>query len=79
MKKVHLHEAKARLSGLVDLAQAGEEVVISRHGKAVAKLIGYAPKRAKRRLGILRGKIKFHKGWDDPLPNDILAAFEGRD
>ena len=79
MEKVQLHEAKARLSELVDRAQSVEEVVISRHGRAVAKLVGYAPRRAKRRLGILRGRIKFHKGWDKPLPDDILAAFEGRD
>jgi prevent-host-death family protein len=78
MKIFPLHEAKAKLSELVDCVQSGEEVVISRRGKAVAKLVGYAPKRAKRRLGILRGKIKFRKGWDDPLPDDILAAFEGR-
>ncbi len=79
MQKVQLHVAKARLSELVDRARAGEEVVISRHGKPVARLVGYAPKRARRRGGVLRGKIKFRKGWDKPLPDDILAAFEGRD
>ena len=79
MEKVQLHDAKARLSELVDRAQAGEEVVISRHGKAVAKIVGYAPKRARRLGGLLRGKIKFRKGWDAPLPEDILAAFEGRE
>ncbi len=79
MGKVQLHEAKARLSELVDRAQAGEEVVISRHGKAVAKLVGYAPKRARRRLGILRGRIKFRKGWDKPLPEDIFDVFKERD
>ena len=78
MEKVQLHDAKARLSELVDRAQSGEEVVISRHGKAVAKLVSYHPQRVKRRLGLLRGKIKFHKGWDDPLPEEILAYFEGR-
>lgn len=79
MEKVRLHEAKARLSELVDRAQSGEEVVISRHGRAVARLIGYGPKRAKRRLGgVLRGRIRFRRGWDKPLPDDILAAFEGR-
>ena len=78
MKQIPLRQAMARLSELLDRAQSGEEVVISRHGKAVAKLVGYAPKRAKRRLGILRGKIKFRKDWDDPLPEDILAVFEGR-
>lgn len=79
MEKVQLHEAKARLSELVDRAQSGEEVVISRHGKAVAKLVGYAPKRARRLGGLLRGRIKFRKGWDKPLPEDMLAAFEGRE
>ncbi|MCC6474673.1 MAG: type II toxin-antitoxin system prevent-host-death family antitoxin, partial [Burkholderiales bacterium] len=59
METVQLHAAKARLSELVDRAQAGEEVVISRHGKAVARLVSYQPKRARRRLGLLRGKIKF--------------------
>ena len=78
MEKIPLQEAKIRLSELVDRALSGEEVVISRHGKAVAKLVGYAPKRPKRRLGVLRGKIKFRKGWDEPLPEYILAAFEGR-
>ena len=79
MKRVQLHEAKARLSELVDRAQSGEEVVISRHGKVVAKLVGYRPKRARRLGGVLRGRIKFRKGWDKPLPENILAAFEGRE
>ena len=79
MQTVQLHEAKARLSELVDRVQSGEEVVISRHGRPVARLLGFAPKRARRRLGVQRGQIKFRKGWDDPLPEDILAAFEGRE
>jgi prevent-host-death family protein len=78
MEKVQLHEAKARLSELVDRAQSGEEVVISRHGRAVAKIVGYTRKRTARRGGVLRGKVKFHKGWDKPLPKEILAYFEGR-
>ena len=78
MKRFTLREAKARLFELVDRVQAGEEVVILRRGRPVAQLMSYAPKRAKRRLGVLRGRIKFRKGWDKPLPDDILAAFEGR-
>ena len=68
MKMIRIREAKARFSELVNCAQKGEQVVIFRYGKPVAKLIGYAPGGGKRKLGILRGKIKFHKGWDDPLP-----------
>ena len=78
MKRFTLREAKARLFELVDRVQAGEQVVILRRGRPVARLMSYAPKRAKRRLGVLRGRIKFRKGWDKPLPDDILAAFEGR-
>lgn len=79
MEKVQLHEAKARLSELVDRVQAGEDIVISRHGRAVARLMGYGARRGARRLGVLRGRIRFRRGWDAPLPDDLLAAFEGRE
>ena len=79
MKRFTLREAKARLSEMVDRAQAGEEVVILRRGKPVARLVPYTPKGARRLGGILRGRIKFRKGWDKPLPGDFLAAFEGRE
>lgn len=79
METVQLHEAKARLSELVDRAQAGEDVVISRHGRAVARLVGYKTRRGERRLGVLRGRIRFKRGWDAPLPDDLLAAIEGRE
>lgn len=79
METVQLHDAKARLSELVDRAQAGEEVVISRHGRAVARLVSCVAKGGTRRLGVLRGRIRFRRGWDEPLPDDLLAAFEGRE
>ena len=79
MKKVlQLHEAKARLSELVDRAQAGEQVVISRHGRTVAWLVSPIAKGGTRRLGALRGRVRFRRGWDDPLPSDLVAALEGR-
>lgn len=73
--KVQFQAAKTRLSELVDRAQAGEEVVILLHGRAVARLVSCVPKGGKRRLGVLRGRIRFRHDWDDPLTDDLLAAF----
>ena len=80
-KTVNIHEAKTNLSSLIAEVEAGEEVVIARAGKPVAKLVPIArrPKRATRRniAGSLKGKIKIGPDFDDPLPHDILAPFYG--
>ncbi len=55
---VSLYEAKTRLSRLVDRALRGDEVVITRHGRPVARLVPAKPERAPRKLGALRGKIR---------------------
>jgi prevent-host-death family protein len=80
MKKVatvSLYEAKTRLSHLVDRALRGDQVVITRHGRPVARLVPAAPPRKPRRLGVLRGKIRVAADFDAPLPNDLLVLFEG--
>jgi prevent-host-death family protein len=80
MDQVNLYEAKTQLSKLVDRAAAGEEIIIARHGRPVARLVAYAPPAGKRRrLGVLAGKIWIADDFDDPLPEDVLADFEGRD
>ncbi len=81
MKKVatvSLSEAKARLSHLVDRALRGHDAVITRHGRPVARLVPATPLRTPRKLGALRGKIRVAKDFDAPLPDDLLALFEGR-
>ena len=72
-----IYEAKTRLSHLVDRALRGEQVVITRHGRPVARLVPAAPPRTPRRLGALRGKIRVAADFDAPLPDDLLALFEG--
>ena len=73
--KVSVYAAKTHLSRLLDRAARGEEVVITRHGKPVARL---APvRRAPRKLGALRGKVRVAADFDAPLPKEILALFEG--
>ena len=80
-KTVNIHEAKTNLSSLIADVEAGEEVVIARAGKPVAKLVpirSRQPRPARRNIaGALKGKIKIGPDFDDPLPEDILAAFNG--
>jgi prevent-host-death family protein len=74
---VSIYEAKTRLSHLVDRALRGDQIVITRHGRPVARLVPARPPRKPRRLGALRGKIRVAPDFDAPLPNDLLALFEG--
>jgi len=78
MATVNIHAAKTNFSKLVDQAAAGEEIVIARAGKPVARLVSLEPSPKKRRLGILRGKMRLPDNFDDPLPEWLLDAFEGK-
>lgn len=78
MTKVNIHQAKTQFSRLVDLAAGGEEIIIAKAGKAVARLVPYQPKGVVRRPGAMRGKIKIKKNFDGPLPKELLASFEGK-
>jgi prevent-host-death family protein len=77
MTKVNIHQAKTQFSRLVALAAGGEEVIIAKSGKPVARLVPYAIKGAVRRPGSMRGKIHIKKNFDAPLPKKLLEAFEG--
>jgi prevent-host-death family protein len=78
MSIVNVHAAKTQLSRLLDAAAAGEEVIIARAGKPVARLVPIAEAKPRRRLGTLTGMLTVPDNFDDPLPEDILDAFEGR-
>lgn len=76
MKKVNIYEAKTRLSQLVDEAASGEDVVIARAGRPVARLTRLEKKTRKRRLGLLDGRFKIPDDFNRPLPQAALRAFE---
>ena len=80
MQTVNIHAAKTQLSRLVDQAAAGEEIIIARAGKPVARLVPLAAPLAaqKRVLGRLAGRLTVPADFDAPLPDDVLDAFEGR-
>ena len=78
MIDVSVHEAKSQLSHLLDLIQDGEEVVIHRHGKPVARLVAAAPS-AKSPFGAMAGEFELPDGWDRPLsPDEANAFWEGK-
>jgi len=64
---VNVHEAKTRLSQLLKHVEAGEEVVIARHGTPVAQLVKIEARPA-RKLGLLQGTITVAPDFDDWLP-----------
>jgi prevent-host-death family protein len=72
--RVGVHEAKTRLSQLLRLVEAGQEVEILRSGEPVAKIVPLRA-RAKRQLGIDRGLFTVPDDFDAPLPDDILESF----
>jgi prevent-host-death family protein len=74
MKIANIHEAKSQLSKLIERAEAGEEIIIARAGKPVAKLIAYRESRGPRRGGQWRGKVEIKPDFDQ-LPEDIAATF----
>ena len=78
MHQVNIHQAKTQFSRLVERVAGGEEIIIAKSGKPIARLVPYVPKRAVRRPGAMRGKIRIKKNFDAPLPKELLAAFEGK-
>ncbi len=76
MKMVNVYEAKTRLSQLLDLAASGEEVIIARAGRPMARLIPYQINQRARKPGYWKGRLKIAKDFDE-LPEDLSRAFQG--
>ncbi|MBZ0073193.1 MAG: type II toxin-antitoxin system Phd/YefM family antitoxin [Thiohalobacteraceae bacterium] len=74
--QINIHEAKTQMSKLIERAQGGEEFIIAKAGKPVARIVPLA--KTKRTLGILNGKIRIPEDFNAPLPEAVLADFEGR-
>jgi prevent-host-death family protein len=72
--QVNVHEAKTRLSTLLARVEAGEEVVISRANKPIARLVPYAQPKPPRRLGEAKGLVEIPADFDQ-LPDEFMAHF----
>jgi len=77
MKEVNIHEAKTHLSRLLQRVAGGEEIIIARSGKPVARLVSIAASPTVRPLGMDKGLYRVPDDFNAPLPPDLLAAFEG--
>jgi prevent-host-death family protein len=77
MTEINIHEAKTHLSKILRRVAAGEEIVIARAGKPVARLVPVAEPKRERELGKYRGQIWIAEDFDE-LPEDLLDLFEGK-
>jgi prevent-host-death family protein len=71
-----LREARTSLSRLIDRAASGEEIILSKAGKPVAKLVSFRRSAEPHRPGGWEGQVRISEDFDAPLPPEIQAAFE---
>ena len=64
---VNVHDAKTHLSRLLQRVERGEEIVIARSGRPVARLTAFAERPARRVPGMDKGKVVIHPNFDDPI------------
>lgn len=76
MAVVNVHDAKTNFSKLLGRVETGEEIIIAKAGKPVAKIIPLEKKIAKRKPGSAKGRIKIKPSFFEPLPDEILRQFE---
>lgn len=74
---VNLYDAKTHLSQLIDRAAAGEEIIIAKAGRPLARLVPLKPPTRPRVPGIFRGQIRIGDDFDAALPEEIEKAFRG--
>ena len=75
MTTVNVHQAKTHLSRLLARVEAGEEIVIARNGRPVARLVSCS-RSGKREFGALAGRLTADDSFFDPLPEQELTAWE---
>lgn len=76
MTTVNVHEAKTQLSRLLERVLQGEEVVIARHGKPVARLVAVSERPERRTPGSAKGRVVLSEDFDEPLSEEVLDSFE---
>ena len=74
--QVNIHEAKTHLSRLVERAANGEEIIIGKAGRPMARLVPYREERTPRKPGLWRGQVRVAEDFDE-TPAEVLDAFEG--
>ena len=76
MLTVNIHEAKLHLSELIEKAAAGEEIIIAKAGRPIAKLVPLHNLPSSRSLGIFQGKLNVPEDFDAALPGVVALQFQ---
>lgn len=79
MLTINIHEAKTHLSRFIEKAAAGEEIIIAKAGKPIAKLVPLHDAPCARSLGIFQGKLNVPEDFDTALPEEALLQFQNAD
>lgn len=80
MTKVNVHDAKTHLSRYLERVERGETIVLCRRNVPVAELRPLPPERQKPRpVGLAKGRIEVPASFFEPLPDELVDSFEGRD
>ena len=79
MIKLNVHEAKTHLSKYLKKVAAGEVIILCKHNIPIAEIRPLPAARSKPRpVGLAKGQVKIKKAFFEPLPDEILDAFEGK-
>ncbi|MEW6052853.1 MAG: type II toxin-antitoxin system Phd/YefM family antitoxin [Nitrospirota bacterium] len=76
MAIVNIHEAKTHLSRILSRVQSGEEIIIAKAGKPIARLVSVEKKLPRRTPGTAKGRLTIKKSFFEPLPDAMLHEFE---
>jgi len=76
-RSVNLYDAKTHLSQLVERAAAGEEIIIAKAGRPLARLVPINHRSKPRQPGLLKGQIRIADDFDSPLPDELARSFSG--
>ena len=78
MIKINIHEAKANLSSYIRRLRKGETIILCNRNVPIAEIRPLQPeRRARRPIGLAKGKLRISRGFNEPLPDDILDSFYG--
>jgi antitoxin (DNA-binding transcriptional repressor) of toxin-antitoxin stability system len=79
MIRINIHEAKTHLSRYLPLLEQGETIILCKRNVPIAEIRPIEKRRSTpRQLGFMQGQVKVSDAFFEPLPEDLLAAFEGR-
>lgn len=75
MLEFNVSQTKTHLSKILKLLETNDEIVITRYGKPIARIIPYHPRKVKRKFGAMKEVAKFDETFFDPLPEEELSAW----